>query len=164
MANFNPKTIIWICAIIGVVAIGAMIVSKNLRTPQSPGNQTSSVTELKSEKIEVPTSEFPENFPTDIPVERGAQTTQNYISKTNDGRFQSTRTFVSVRTLEQNLKIYQDYAQKNGWQIGSGVEQENLKVLTATKGNLTMTVTISQTAGSQTRTVNITITEFPQAE
>lgn len=155
MSNFlQSKAIIWFCLLAGIIAIATVMAAR--RYGNAP---TTPPVELKVETKDVPTSQFPENFPTDLPIEKGAEVTQNYTATTNDGRFQATRTFQTAKTLDENYKIYRDYSLKNGWELGTGVDQENIKVVTATKGNLTMTVTISQSTSSQAKTVNITITE-----
>ena len=57
-------------------------------------------------KMDVDFSKLPEKFPTNIPIESGAKITQNYNATTPEGEFQATRSFVTTKTLAENIKIY----------------------------------------------------------
>lgn len=63
--------------------------------------------------------QLPEGFPKDIPLEKGAEILQNYSFYNSDvpSKKQATREFISSNNLNQNLKIYQQYLQKNDWSI-----------------------------------------------
>lgn len=84
-------------------------------------------------KAEVPLDRVPQLFPEDIPIEKGAKITQNYNATSSDGHFQATRAFETKKSLAESFKIYQDYFKKNNWEVRASLDQENYKMLAATK-------------------------------
>ena len=151
---FQSKGIIWFCLVVGVLAVVVIFV---VRKPNGP--QSTSTPPLEVTKQDLASSQLPELMPADMPMEQGAAVVQNYNATANDGRQQATRTFETAQTLDANFKTYTDYAKNNGWTLGTGVDQKNIKVVTATKGDLSLVVTISQNSGTQVRSVNITVTK-----
>jgi hypothetical protein len=65
--------------------------------------------------------------------------------------------------LEENVKIYTDYFKKNGWQLNTGIDNKDLKVVSATKDNLQAQVTINQNSATKIKTVSISVMEINPA-
>src|SRR5688572_25742188 len=151
MANLlHSRAIIWLCLIVGLLAIAKVLVIQQYRS-----TPTAKPAEVRIDKKDLDASQLPEKFPADLPLEAGAKVTQNYNITTDDGRFQATRTFETSKTLEENVKIYTDYFNKNGWQAGTAIDNKDSKVLSATKGGSSLQIAISQNPVTQIKTVNI---------
>ncbi len=141
MDFLQSKKIIWVFGIVAIVAV-ALAVVVVLIDRKDGTSQTKTSTEFKVTQRDVDQSKLPDKFPADIPLEQGAKITQNYSSTTADGHYQATREFETKKTLAENVKLYTDYFKKNGWIIGTGIDQPDFKVVSATKGNLSLQVTI----------------------
>jgi hypothetical protein len=111
------------------------------------------------EKTNVAADQNPEKFPTNIPIEAGAKIVQNYNATAGGGRFQATRVFETGKTLNENLKIYQDFMKADGWAIQSTVNQANYKMLFASKGDSYLQVSMNDNQVNKTKTVNISYSE-----
>jgi hypothetical protein len=62
-------------------------------------------------------SQLPERFPSDIPIEAGAETTLNYNTINSAGQFQASREFISKLSAEQNFNFYQQSLINTGWHL-----------------------------------------------
>ncbi len=116
---------------------------------------------IRVEKREIDATKLPESFPKDIPIEQGATVTQNYNAISAGGRFQATRVFETTKSLDANIKIYQDYFKANKWTINAFVDQENYKMILATKDNFQIQVSINHNIISGINTVDISFTKSP---
>ncbi len=131
------------------------------QTAQTPKQtQTAGATipqPLAVQTTPVPNNKLPDGFPADIPLEKGAQITQNYTAQAG-GVSQATRVWVTGKTLDQNFQIYQSFFSnsKNGWTIQNTVNQPNLKSITASKGKVQAIVNINENTVSKQQTVSIT--------
>lgn len=111
------------------------------------------------EKVNVDYSQAPEKFPADIPIEPGAQITQNYNATSPDGRFQATRTFVTEAALATNLRLYTEYLTNNGWEIKATTDNPTYKMVMGAKGNQSIQVSIDENKVTKIKTVSISYTE-----
>ena len=160
MHNFlQSKRLIWVFVIIAAVAIVATGIAALWYKQQSfqSGETKSSQITKKSISVE----KVPENFPAGLPLETGAKVTQNYTATTATGGVQATREFETKKTLDENYKLYQDYLKKNDWQFSGGTNQPDLKVISADKGDLHITITINNNTVTKVKTVEITVTQSP---
>jgi len=165
MDFLQSKKIVWVFAVIGIIivalAIVMVIINRQMAKPTTTKTNTKTAAELKVDRQEVPPATLPENFPTDIPLEKDAKVIQNYTATTNNGGFQSTREFETKKTLAESYRIYKAYFQQNGWQLSGGVDDTYVKVVSANKGNLTATVTMDYNLKTDIKTIEITITKSP---
>jgi len=152
------KKILGIIAVIIVALLIIVFVSKSQRTANNSNQNTNTAPVIA--KSEVPTSQLPNKFPGNLPMEAGAEITGNYNATTPDGRFQATRSFVTKQTLAANLKLYSDYLKNNGWTSLAVVDQTTYKMVVGTKGNQQLQISIDENASSKVKTVTITLTEF----
>jgi galactitol-specific phosphotransferase system IIB component len=98
----------------------------------------------------VPSAEVPQGLPDNIPWESDATVLQNFTAKDSaTGKTQSTRVYVSSKTLDANFTIYQKYLQDNGWTVNSTVNQPAVKNLSATKSGARLDITIAKNAQGQ---------------
>ena len=164
MHNFlSSHKMVWVFGAIGAVAILTMAIVAIL-SPRSntPSNEMAN----KAEKQEKPAveikkvdeSQLPDQFPAEIPLEAGAQVTGNYTATTPDGRFQATRSFETKKTLEENLRIYQDFLKSHGWTITSTINQTQLKAILATKDSSNIQINMSLNPTTKVKAVDITVT------
>lgn len=125
----------------------------------STGAQTNSQTRpdlsIEPAKItQVDKAKLPEGFPADFPMEKDAQIVSNYNS-TKDGTTQSTREFISKKTLAENYKLYSDYLTKNGWNILNKSDTQALKSLYAKKDNASVTINMNQNPTTKANLVEV---------
>lgn len=104
--------------------------------------------------LPVPVETLPDKFPANFPLEKNVPVNTNYNAQT-DGAFQSTRQFVSKKTLAQNYSLYTDYLKNNGWTIETTLDQEAVKSIFASKGGTSVTVTMSHNESVAENTVDI---------
>jgi hypothetical protein len=159
MQNFlASRKVIWLFVGIGVIAIAAITAAYYGQMQNRASLLSKKTPQPKYEvtRQDVSSSKLPDKFPADFPVEAGANITQNYQATTPDGRQQSTRTFETAKSLDDNLKIYQDYFKKNGWTVNSTQKGDNYRSILASKGDLLIQVAIDENASSHVKTVNIT--------
>ncbi len=74
----------------------------------------------------VPSDRLPERFPTDIPLEPNAEVNLNFNAVNLDGKFQSSREFVSAKSAEENFIFYQAALKNNNWQITQAFEDVSM--------------------------------------
>ncbi len=147
-----------ITLVIIVLALSGYILFDGWQKKHNSGKKTSSQEELVVLKNEVSTNKLPDQFPTTVPIESGAEITQNYNASTPDGRFQSTRAFVTTKSLADNLKTYQDYLKSNGWKVLATIDEETYKMILGTKDQSQLQVSISENTISKVKTVDISLT------
>lgn len=134
---------------------------KKAAAPATTQQQTTaSTTGPVVQTTQVPDSQLPTGFPSDIPLEAGAQITQNYTAQASTGLSQATRVWVTAKTLDQEFQVYQTFFgdAKNGWTIQNTVNQTNLKAISAGKGKVQVMVNINQNTVTGQKTVNISAT------
>lgn len=118
------------------------------KTPPAPAVQT----DVKA----VAPDSVPSQLPANIPWEPGAQILQNFEAKDPaTGKTQSTRVYVSAKTLDANFTIYQKFFSDNGWTVSSTIDQPTIKNFSATKNGSSMSVTIASSNGKNTVNVSM---------
>lgn len=155
------KVLVGLIILLAIVAAVTVIATMFMNRDQSslPTDQSGEETQQEITKTDVESTKVPDKFPANVPMEEGAKITQNYNATAKDGRFQATRAFETSRTLAQNLTTYQTYMNSNGWEIKSTIDQENYKMLFATKDNATLQVDMNNNLEMDVKTVNISYTE-----
>ncbi len=86
---------------------------------------------------------LPVDFPTNIPIEKGAKVNQSY-SLDYTGQEQLTIVFPSVKTIKQNYDLYTAFLKKDGWTVSNKYESENVSSLYGTKENNDINITITK--------------------
>ncbi len=148
MSKIN-KILLAVClALIAVVAVLAFVYRKTAKAPQEVKFSAAKITNLENTSL-------PEFFPAEIPLENGAEITQNYNAE-KDGQMQATRKFISKKTLQENFDLYKSWMDKNSWQVVSSIDGEETKNLSAKKDGSSLSVNISVNSYSKKVTVNIT--------
>ena len=107
-------------------------------------------------KKDLAADEVPARFPAEVPIEQGAQITQNYEADPPDGTHQATRVFESAKTVAQNYKFYSDFLTKNEWEIQTTLEDSNFAGLSAAKNGTNLLVTISKNSITGAVSVDLT--------
>jgi hypothetical protein len=65
--------------------------------------------------------------------------------------------------LADNLTLYKEYLAKAGYKLQSTVDQPTYKMVSGTKGNASLQVSIDENSQFKTKTVNISYTETANA-
>ena len=157
----SVKKILVVIIMIVAFAIGTtLVVSLFMKDSGGPSTQQADDNRIV-EKNKVSDSRLPEKFPTNLPTEPNAVVTQNYNAVADDGRFQATRTYETTKTLPENLTIYRQYLNSNGWDIESTVDQPTYKKISGKKGIQKLQVSISENETTKVKTVSISLTELP---
>lgn len=103
---------------------------------------------------QVDSNQLPDRFPANFPLEKNVPINANYTAQA-EGAFQSTRQFISNKSLAENYKLYSDYLKKDGWKIEATLDEATVKSIFATKGRASVTVTMSQNTTTRESTVDI---------
>lgn len=111
------------------------------------------------EKTDVEITKLPEKFPSNIPLEEGAEVVQNYNSQTPEGQFQATRQFETKKTLAENYALYTDFMEKNGWEIKATTDDPTYKMVMGNLLKKAVQVTIEENKINQVKIVTISYTE-----
>jgi hypothetical protein len=136
-------------------------VSKNQPAPVTSSDKNAVATDTKGGILPfapvtaVPPSQIPKALPANLPFEQGAQILQNFeVKDPSTGKTQSTRVYVSKKTLSGSFAIYQNYLKDNGWTITSSIDQAAVKNLAATKDSARLDITIAADPSGK-NTVNV---------
>lgn len=92
----------------------------------------------------------PPDFPTNIPIEKGAVVNQSY-SLDYAGQKQLTIVFPSTKTVAANYALYADFLKTDGWTVSNKYESAKLSSLYATKEINEINVTISESVSTTTK-------------
>ncbi|MCL5666265.1 MAG: hypothetical protein M1383_00615 [Patescibacteria group bacterium] len=105
-------------------------------------------------------AKLPANMPANLPWEKNAEILQNYeVTNPVTGQRQSTRVYVSKKTLAENLSVYKKYLESNGWaQTAPPMDTDNLKALSADKNGGHLDIIISYNTTTKQNTVNVSFT------
>ena len=105
----------------------------------------------------------PPNFPTDIPIEAGAQVEQSYGLNEQTGSEQLTVVFVSGKSVKENYELYLSFLQEGEWNVLNIHEDPALSALYGTKAQHDINVTISEysSSGIAASQVSISVLKKP---
>lgn len=109
---------------------------------------------------EIAPGQMPANFPSNLPIEEGAKLLQNYAANAPDNRTQATQVYTTKKSLSENLKIYSEYLQGNGWIIKTQTDNPKYKMLYAAKGEDRLQIDLTEQAAPLTNTVGISLTSL----
>lgn len=154
----NPvfKMVLIVIALLALLFVAVQL-SKH---PVSP---TKNSMEDKKKTVQISPVDYnklPDKFPTDLPLEDGANITQNFNATEVDGRYNATREFNSAKTLAQNIAVYTKYLKTNDWQVKATIDQPALKMVMGQKGNQQLQVVAAQNPTTKANVITITLTEF----
>lgn len=157
--QIKKELIILLMIVAGAAALTILIVMvvKHYSAPTGPVEAADPIHVNK-----VDSSKLPTMFPADIPLEEGAEVDQNYNATSDDGGTQATRSFVTQKSFDENITIYKEYMQKNGWDIQiSKAPDETSRVLVGMKGLSQLQVSMAIVPASQKNFVTISLTTQP---
>lgn len=121
--------------------------------------------------LEVKTAEIdklsvPSGLPQNLPIEAGSKILQNSETRTNDGRFQSTREVTSKKSPQELLKTYTDFFTKEGYEGGFDEKiskGENYQVARMMKeGEMVQIVATGYDKDGYTSKIYISLTKLPK--
>lgn len=154
----TPVFILIIIFLIFDIIIISSSYKKLLNIRQAPKTQNLQQSETsKSTLTQIETSKYPDYIPRNIPWEEGAAILDNYEFPTQIG-IQYSRKYLSQKTLEENVVIYQKYLADNKWQITTDSNQAVFRMFSAIRqdllGKLVITIARSQVLGGITVNVS----------
>ncbi len=172
----HSRKVVWVLVAVCALAIftSALVVYINNQymeqyasneTVAMAGNKNTQPAPPKVTKVtDVASSQSPNLFPKDLPMESGSQIVKNYNTSTAEGRTIGTRVFVTAKTIDENYKIYESYFKQKGWTVTAApaVKGNTSKTMIATKDNMQAQVTIGDDPVAKAKTVAIIITQNPQ--
>ena len=146
----NKKIIVIIIVLFVGAAILVALQQIKKTTPAPTGtsdttNKPANTNEKPSHEvkvIEVDHAQLPENFPADVPTEKGAVIVYNFNAINAQGQDQSSREFISKETLKKNFDLYTKVLKDGGWTITGSTDGETQKIILATKGDNSLTIRI----------------------
>jgi hypothetical protein len=158
--NYALVIVLILAVVVAVGYIHYYPASKTAKQPAASSQVQTAPAPPAVSQTNVDASKLPAGFPADIPLEAGAQITQNFTAQANTGLSQATRVWVTTKTLDQEFQVYQTFfgAAKNGWTVQNTVNQPGIKAITAGKGKVQVTVNIIQNSVTKQNTVNISAT------
>ena len=101
----------------------------------------------------------PPNFPTDIPIENGAQVQQSYAMDEQAGSEQLTVVFLSKKSVQENYIVYLAFLRDHQWNVLNMNDDATVSAVYGTKAQYDINVTISEHAlpGVEASQVSISI-------
>jgi hypothetical protein len=154
------KVLLWICVIVGLLAVVTVTVMYARMKREAQEEERQQADQIPRTQLD--TSVVPTEFPAGLPLEAGAPVTQNFTAEGENGLQQSTREFVTERSLAQNFEIYSDFFKRDGWKIQNTTDTEYVKSISAIKGDLQAQVLVNDNTISHVKTVTINITKVVQ--
>lgn len=157
------KTLVVLLVILAVVAVGYLVLSEGqkVKEPVKSQNQTQDQSKNQSpaqpEKPKVnvqgvPKTELPKDFPSDIPLEVGAEVTLNFNGTNAKGELQASREFISKKTVAENYALYQKALKENGWNITNTIADAPAgSLIFAVKDNSDLNIRIYIDAANKVR-------------
>lgn len=142
--------------ILAVVAFVAALIISYINKNNSKDDQ--SAAEIGT-KLDVPKDQLPEALPANLPQEENTTVVDNYTVPLENGREEGARLYVTNKTVDENVTIYNDFLKSDGWSEISNKSFDNLKIITGSKGEERILVNISQTEDGQTSTVSVYVTK-----
>lgn len=148
------KLLVVVAALLCLLYVAYILSNKSKERQQVEAPQLAA-----PEKTNVDFSELPTKFPSNVPIESGAKTTQNFEVKSPDGNFQATRGFETKLSLADNLKLYTDFLKKDGWEIKATVDNKDLKMVIGQKAEKSLQITMNENTITKIKTVTISYAE-----
>lgn len=127
---------------------------KNKSSNQLSLDQIKRTSQVKKTNIDF--SKFPEKFPSNVPIEAGSEITQNYNATTPDGRLQATRSFITKKSLVENIDLYTNFLKKDGWKTSVSNNDPAFMKVTGSKEGQKLIIAVDENRTSKKKTVIIT--------
>lgn len=147
-----------ILVLLAIIVVAAKVLPKRqavTNNPAQPSAAAKAPAPSMPQVVVVPVAQVPPGLPNNLPWEKGAVVLQNFTVKDPvTGKTQSTRVYVSAKTLDNNFTIYQNYLQQNGWTVVSSINQPTVKNLSAAKAGARLDITIAKDSKGRI-TVNV---------
>ncbi len=145
------------------IAVGGFLFFKKQAGPKISGEVFDAA--IKTNTQELDPTRIPPAFPSDLPLEQGVllenQVSENQVPNTNtfkvEQETQSTRKYISQKTLEENYKIFGDYFFQNNWKVVYKLDETNVKAYMAKKEGVDGLLKISISKNSLTGDVTVEI-------
>ncbi len=157
----NKKYLVITAIVLVVVAVAALVLRKintGPQTNQPPTNEPKPAIET----VNIDSAKLPANMPADLPFEKDARIVGNHeVTDSKTGNYQSDRSYVTAKTIQENLTIYKSYLEKNGWKILNTLDQPNYKMLSAENNFGHLDIMLNYSSGTKDNLVSVYYTYKP---
>lgn len=165
----HTSKFIWFFAVIGILAvviivIVAIVVPKQTNAPAQKQADTADIPEFKPVVTKVANEKLPDKFPADLPLETGAKVVDNYNATSTSGNVQATREYESAKTPEQNYGVYNDFFNKNNWEVLTSSNTTTDRSLTVRKEQTVIQVLFYQNTVTKASVVRVNVTVLAQSK
>lgn len=152
-----PLVIIGLLAI----AVGGFLFFKKQAGPKISGEVFDAA--IKTNTQELDPTRIPPAFPSDLPLEQGVllenQISENQVPNTNtfkvEQETQSTRKYISQKSLEENYEIFGNYLSQNNWKVVYKLDEKNVKAYMAKKEGVEGMLKVSISKNTLTQDVMV---------
>lgn len=152
------KLLVLVAVLFGLLFVAIQLSGRPLNSNNAT-NVTKNTEKSKNITTEVPSDQLPQGLPSNLPIEKDVQITNNTTTRTPEGTFSSTRTYLSTKSLAENYSIFANYFKSNKWEIISDIDNPDYKFLAAQQGYKTILVNLNLTPQSEKTTVSVSYTE-----
>lgn len=151
--GMNKKTWIIVAGVVLIIAGGLFLYSTNTKQPK--------VVPIEVKTTELAKAEIPAGIPKNLPAEAGSKVLQNYESRTNDGRLQSTRQITSKKSAKDALDIYFAFFEKLGWDgsIGESAGGADSQLIATMKKDQDLLMIVATPKGANGSEIEFTLTQ-----
>src|SRR5574340_549763 len=158
----KTKALIAIAVLIIIAAAALLWQNFSKRQPKGKDEQEQQATLTGKTPLamsQVSNNQLPELLPKNLPVEKGAEVLENYeFSDASTGQRQSTRSYATKKSPEENVEIYKKYLLDNQWSAVSVADGNNQNILTASKGGGSIIIVVRNNAADSPDTVSVSVT------
>lgn len=127
----KPKKNITVIILLALLLLAVLVVAYGLNKQKHKtldlDQEKSKTNSASNFYTKVDNKYLPQGIPNDLPFEKDALILDNYTVKLDNGKFQSTRAYISSQDMEASFKGFNDYLSKNGWQIFSQTDKTDIK-------------------------------------
>jgi hypothetical protein len=143
MSQKQKYVVILLCIVVVVVAVEILLKTKQRHSD-------------RFQVVDIDLGKLPPNMPTDLPWENGVQIIGNHqVVDSETGIHRSDRSYITSKTMQQNLDIYKKYLKDNNWNISTTTDQADYKVLVAKKGNTQLEINLNYHFGPGNNIVTV---------
>lgn len=159
--NKHPtaKLFVGLFITVTVLVVGGFFANKYLTPKPEVTEKTPEENKSNTEEkvVTLPSSEYPNRIPKDLPFPAGSKLEQNY----SKGNVQSTRAVVTTENVSKLFESFKKFGKDNGWTEKTSVEQGNFRLLLLEKSRQLMQVDFSTNNETKQTTVTVTVTPLP---
>lgn len=145
--------------VIVVVIIVSFLFLSRTRVDLRPTVSPSPAGEIELRHIS--RSQLPAVFPDDFPFEKDVLVTDSFTTKAGENGIQYVFQFISKNGLDENLKLYEDYLNKNQWSVVNKFSSGGTRALSARQLDQEVSLQITISRNQVTGDVSVQLRYLP---